>query len=52
MCSTERLKILCASTTGLVQLSYHACGLWLRQNKTAHETFSWEMSCKMKKGGN
>jgi len=36
----------------LVQLSYHGCGLCFRQNRTAHETFSWEMSCKMKKGGN
>lgn len=36
----------------LVQVSYHGCGLWLRQNRTAHETFSWEMCCMVKKGGN
>lgn len=36
----------------LVQLSHCGCGLWLRQNRTAHETCSWEMSCKMKTDGN
>jgi len=52
MCSSERLKILSASTTGPSGAGVLSWVWTMAQNRTAHETFSLEMSYKMKKGGN